>query len=80
VGLKLHNLRTDHVTIQSELTYLIGAKIGVLKCRVFGGNPLLTLVFPDVGQNLPEHHTLQMVPSNPASSTIYRERFQVRVI
>jgi len=25
-GLKLHNLRTDHVTIRSELIYLIGAK------------------------------------------------------
>jgi len=24
--LKLHNLRIDHVTIQSELKYLIGAK------------------------------------------------------
>jgi hypothetical protein len=80
VGLKLHNLRTDHVTIQSELTYLIGAKIVDLKCRVFGGNPLLTLVFQDVGQNLPEHDTLQGVPCNPASSTIYRENFQVRVI
>jgi len=39
-GLKLHNLRTDHVTIQSELRYLIGAKIVDLKCRVFGENPL----------------------------------------
>jgi len=26
-GLKLHNLRTDHVTIQSELRYLIGGKV-----------------------------------------------------
>jgi hypothetical protein len=25
-GLKLHNLRTDHVMIRSELIYLIGAK------------------------------------------------------
>ena len=39
-GLKLHNLHTDHVTIRSELRYLIGAKIVDLKCRVFGGNPL----------------------------------------
>jgi len=39
-GLKLHNLRTDHVTIRSQLRYLIGAKIVDLKCRVFGGNPL----------------------------------------
>jgi len=26
-GLKLHNLRTDHVTIPSELRYLIGGKV-----------------------------------------------------
>jgi len=39
-GLKLHNLRTDHVTIWSELRYLIGGTIVDLKCRVFGGNPL----------------------------------------
>jgi len=36
-GLKLVNLSTDHVMIQSELEYLIGAKIVDLKCRVFGG-------------------------------------------
>ena len=35
--LKLHNVRTDHVMIQSELKYLIGARIVNLKCRVFGG-------------------------------------------
>jgi hypothetical protein len=35
-GLKLDNLRTDHVMIRSELQYLIGAKIVDLKCRVFG--------------------------------------------
>jgi hypothetical protein len=39
-GLKLHNLRTDHVTIRLELRYLIGAKIVNLKCRVFGENPV----------------------------------------
>ena len=39
-GPKLHNLHTDHVTIRSELRYLIGAKIVDLKCRVFGENPL----------------------------------------
>ena len=39
-GLKLHNLRTDHITIRSELRYLIGAKIVGMKCRVFGENPL----------------------------------------
>ena len=32
---KLHNLRTDHVTIRSELKYLIGAKVVRLKCRVY---------------------------------------------
>jgi len=40
-GLKLHNVCTDHVTIWSELRYLMGAKIVDLKCREFGGNPLL---------------------------------------
>jgi hypothetical protein len=35
-GIKLHNLRTDHVTIRSELRYLIVAKIVDLKCGVFG--------------------------------------------
>jgi len=39
-GLKLHNLRTDHVTVRSELIYLVRAKIVYLKCRVFGENPL----------------------------------------
>jgi hypothetical protein len=39
-SLKLHNLCTDHVTIRSELRYIIGAKIVDLKCRVFGGNQL----------------------------------------
>ena len=39
-GIKLNNLRTDHVTIRSELRYLIGAKIVDLKWRVFGENPL----------------------------------------
>jgi hypothetical protein len=38
--LKLYILRTDHVMIQSQLRFLIGAKIVDLKCRVFGGNPL----------------------------------------
>jgi len=43
--LKLHNLRTDHVMIRSELKYLIGAKIVNLKCRVFGGKtgPMATV-------------------------------------
>jgi hypothetical protein len=36
-GLKLDNLRTDHVMIRSELKYLIGAKIVDLQCRGFGG-------------------------------------------
>jgi hypothetical protein len=39
-GLKLLNLRTNHVTIRSELRYLIGAKIVELKGRVFVENPL----------------------------------------
>jgi hypothetical protein len=43
--LKLDNLRTDHVIIQSELKYLIGAKIVDLKCRVFCGK---TAPFPTV--------------------------------
>jgi hypothetical protein len=44
-GLKLDNLRTDHVMIRSELKYLIGEKIVDLKCRVFGGQ---TAPFPTV--------------------------------
>ena len=35
--LKLHNLHIDHVTIQSELKYLIRANVVGLKCLVFGG-------------------------------------------
>jgi len=35
--LELHNLHTDQVTIRSELKYLIGAKVVVFQCRVFGG-------------------------------------------
>jgi len=34
---ELHNLRTDHVMIRSELKYSIGGKVVMLKCRVFGG-------------------------------------------
>jgi hypothetical protein len=33
---ELHNLRTDHVIIRSELKYLIGGKVVMLKCRVLG--------------------------------------------
>jgi len=33
----LYNLHTDHVKIRSELKYLIGGKVVVLKCRDFGG-------------------------------------------
>jgi len=36
-GLKLHDLRIDHVMIRSELKYLIGAQVVRLKCRVFAG-------------------------------------------
>jgi len=35
--LELHNLRTDHVMIRSELKHLIGGNVVMLKCRVFGG-------------------------------------------
>jgi len=44
-GIKLDNLHTDHVMIQSELKYLIAVKIVDLKCRVFGGK---TAPFPTV--------------------------------
>jgi hypothetical protein len=44
-GVKLHNIRTDHVVIRSELKYLIGAKMLNLKCWVFGGK---TAPFPTV--------------------------------
>jgi hypothetical protein len=39
-GLKLHNLRTDHVMIRSELIYLIGAKaVGTIYLEPrFGSN------------------------------------------
>ena len=43
--IKLHNLCIDRVVIQSELKYLIGAKIVNLKCQVFGGK---TGPFPTV--------------------------------
>jgi len=33
----LHNLHTDHVMIRSELKYLIGGKVVMLKCQVFRG-------------------------------------------
>jgi len=38
--LDLHNLHTDHIMIQSELKYLIGGKVVMLKCPVLCGNPL----------------------------------------
>jgi len=43
--LELHNLRTDHVMIRSELRYLIGTKVVMLKCWVCGGNtgPIATV-------------------------------------
>jgi hypothetical protein len=43
--LKLSNLHTDHVTIQSELKYLFGAKNVNFKCRVIG---VKTSPFPTV--------------------------------
>jgi len=36
---QLHNLRTDHVMIESELKYIIEGKVVMLKWRVFGGKP-----------------------------------------
>jgi len=38
--LELHNLRTDHIMIRSELKYLIGGKVVMLKSRVLWGTPL----------------------------------------
>jgi len=35
--LELDNLCIDHVTIRSELKYLLRGNVVVLKCRVFGG-------------------------------------------
>jgi hypothetical protein len=35
--LKLQNVRTDHVMVQSALNYIIGAKIVNWKCRVLSG-------------------------------------------
>jgi hypothetical protein len=34
---KMHDLYTDHVTIRSELNYLIGANVVMLQFRVFAG-------------------------------------------
>jgi len=34
---ELHNLHTDDVMIRLELKSLIGGKVVMLKCRVFGG-------------------------------------------
>jgi len=49
---KLHTLCTDHVTIQSELKYLIGAKVMRLKCRVYGGKTgLIAMVQILCGKN-----------------------------
>jgi len=44
---EMHNLRTDHVMIRSELKYLIGAKVVNLKCQVFVGKtgPIATVWF-----------------------------------
>jgi hypothetical protein len=36
---KLDTLHLEHVTIQSELRYLIGAQVVRLKCQVVGGKP-----------------------------------------
>jgi len=35
--LELLNLRTDHVTLQSELKSIFGGKLVMLNCRDFGG-------------------------------------------
>jgi hypothetical protein len=42
---ELHNLRTDHVTLQCELKYLIGAKVVMFKFRGFAGEtgPIATV-------------------------------------
>jgi hypothetical protein len=34
---QLHNLHTDHIMIRSELNYVIGGKVVMLKCRILGG-------------------------------------------
>jgi len=39
-GPTLHSLRTDHLTIPSVMTYLIGSNIVDLKCHPFSGNPV----------------------------------------
>jgi len=39
-GLKLHNLRTDHVTIRSEFRYLIGGKVA--GTVIWNGGPVPT--------------------------------------
>jgi hypothetical protein len=44
-GATQHNVHTDHVTIRSELTYLLVAKIVDLKCRVFRWKPVEMVCF-----------------------------------
>ena len=41
--LELHNLHSDYIMIRSELKYLIGGKVVMLKCWVLCGNPLQQL-------------------------------------
>jgi len=62
--IKLYNLRIDHVTIRSELRYFIGAKLMMLKCRVFGGKtgPIATVrvfVWKDLFQRFGSQSELQ---------------------
>jgi hypothetical protein len=51
--LKLDNVRNDHVIIQSELKYLIGAKLVNLKGRVFGGKNWPICICPGFRMVLP---------------------------
>ena len=43
--LDLNNLLNDHVTIWSELKYLIAAQVVMLQCRVVGGKTVPYAMF-----------------------------------
>jgi hypothetical protein len=82
-GLKLHNLRTDHVTIRSQLRYLIGAKIADLKCRVFGGNPLQLSgsgLEPDPEPNLEFGPVAKTIHSNKLHYAVHNWSFTWSVV
>jgi hypothetical protein len=43
--MKLHHIHIDYITLQAERTYLIKAKLVMLKCRVYSSttSPIATV-------------------------------------